>query len=373
MPSDGISRAQFLTGAGAVGVAAAAGSLLSTAPAAATGAPSGGLTYRGVCYEVGAGETPATGWNAHRMREDMCAIDDRLHASTVSVFGDGVERLEATSTEAAERGLHVWLQPRLGDRPHQEILDHLAETGRHAERLRRQGAAVHLSVGCEFVLFVPGIVPGDNALERIENVAKGNYDPVLAQRRLKRFIGRAAAVGRSVFGGRLTYGAADGDEVDWDLFDIVSVNYYGHHRGRPGYVRDLAPYRRWGKPVAITEFGSCTFRGAPEQGGMGWDVVDYTKQPPEIKGGLVRSERTQARYIAEVLDVFESLGLYSATLYNFVSPDAPHKAEPRHDLDMASYSIVKTIQDGPSGRWHWEPKEAFHTVAEHYGRAARKA
>lgn len=373
MPSDGISRGQFLARAGAVGVAAAAGGLLTATPAAATGPGARGLTYRGVCYEVGAGETPTTGWHAGRMREDMCAIEDRLHATTVSVFGDGVERLGATAAEAAERGLHVWLQPRLADRPEREILDHLAETGRHAERLRRQGAAVHLSVGCEFVLFVPGIVPGDSAVERIENITKGNFDPVLMRRRLKRFIGRSAAVGRSVFGGGLTYGAAEGDEVDWDLFDIVSVNYYGFHRSRSAYVRDLAPYRRRGKPVAITEFGTCTFRGAPEQGGMGWDVVDYTKDPPEIKDGLVRSERTQAAYITDVLDVFESMNLYSATLYNFVSPDAPHRSEPRHDLDMASYSIVKTIEDGPSGRRHWEPKEAFHAVAEHYGRAARRS
>ncbi|WP_367041576.1 abortive phage infection protein [Streptomyces sp. Je 1-332] len=371
--SDGISRGRFLVGAGAVGFAAAAGGLLTAAPASATPPGAGRLRYRGVCYEAVAGETPSTGWSAARMREDLCVIDERLHATTVSVFGDGVERLGATATEAAERGLHVWLQPRLADRPQREILDHLAETGRHAERLRRQGAAVHLSVGCEFVLFVPGIVPGDSAVERIENISKGNYDPVLTQRRLKRFIGRAAAVGRSVFRGGLTYGAADGDEVDWDLFDIVSVNYYGYHRSRAAYVRDLAPYRRWGKPVAITEFGSCTFRGAPEQGGMGWDVVDYTKYPPEIKGGLVRSERTQAAYITDVLDVFESMDLYSATLYNFVSPEAPHHADPRHDLDMASYSIVKTILDGPSGRWHWEPKEAFHAVADHYGRAARRS
>ncbi|MGW7076093.1 hypothetical protein [Streptomyces sp. NPDC054866] len=40
---------------------------------------------------------------------------------------------------------------------------------------------------------------------------------------------------------------------------------------------------------------------------------------------------------------------------------------------MASHSIVKTTQDGPSGRWHWEPKGAFHAVADHYGRAVRRS
>ncbi|HEV7629264.1 MAG TPA: abortive phage infection protein, partial [Streptomyces sp.] len=150
--STGIGRKSFLAGAAAVGVAVAGGALPGggTAAQASTGGHPpdanrpegrrGGLTYRGVGYEVTDGETPDTGWHAHRMRADMLAIRHALHANSVSVFGDGVDRLRVTATEAAERGLHVWLQPRLADRPQAEILDHLAETGRHAEQLRRQGA-----------------------------------------------------------------------------------------------------------------------------------------------------------------------------------------------------------------------------------------
>lgn len=260
-----------------------------------------------MCYAVGDGEASATGWHADRMRADIRAIKGDLHASSVSVYGDGVERLAATASEAAERGLHVWLQPRLGDRPEREILNHLAETGRHAERLRRQGADVHLSVGCEFVLYVPGIVPGADVMERIENLLNGTFDPVRMMRRLTSFIERSAAVGRSVFRGPLTYGAAQEDEADWDLFDIVGVNYYAYHARTEEHVRDLAAYRRRGKPVAISEFGSCTYLGAPELGGMGWNVVDHTKQPEKITGDPVRGGRTQAAYLTDVLDVFESM------------------------------------------------------------------
>ncbi|MBP2406954.1 hypothetical protein JO379_006423 [Streptomyces syringium] len=147
--SKGINRAQFLARAAAVGVAATSGAFLAPGRAGAEGRTAEpeprvgngpGLTHRGVCYEVGAGETPQTGWSAARMREDLRVIKDELHAGSITVFGDGIDRLAATSREAAERGLHIWLQPRLGDRPEREILDHLAETGRHAERLRRQGA-----------------------------------------------------------------------------------------------------------------------------------------------------------------------------------------------------------------------------------------
>lgn len=375
---EGIGRARFLRGAAAIGAAGLAGAYgtgrarAAEEPAAGRGGARrpDGVTHRGVLYEVGSGESPATGWNAARMRADMRAVRDDLNANAVSVFGDGVDRLGATASEAAERGLNVWLQPRLGDRPAREILDHLAETGRLAERLRRQGADVHLSVGCEFMLFVPGIVPGADALERIENLLSGNYDPELTQRRLTGFISRAARVGRSVFRGPLTYGAAHDDLVDWGLFDIVSVNYYAYFPRKADHVAELTPYLRHGKPVAITECGSCTYVGAPEAGGMGWDVVDH--ETGEIKGDLVRGERTQAAYLSDVLDVFESMNLYASLIYNFVTPDAQHRPDdPARDLDMASYSLTKTLKDDPDdpdSDWHWEPKESFHAVARHYGR-----
>ena len=373
----GISRARFLAGGAAVGLS---GALLPAAGARAVERPGvaattgrghgGGLTRHGVVYTIVDGETPATGFSTARMRADIRTIRDDLHADTVDVTGDGVERLNATASEVAERGMHVWLQPTLGDVPERDILEHLAETGRHAERLRRQGASVEFSVGCEFWLFVPGIVPGATALERIQNMLNGTVDREKMQRRLDRFTAKAAAVGRSVFHGRLSYAAAQDDKVDWGLFDVVGVDYYSWYPNRAAYVRELRRYLRYGKPVAITEFGSCTYEGAPQAGGMGWDVVDYGKVPAEIKGELVRSERTQAVYVTELLDVFESMGLYAAMAFEFGTADAEHRADcPRYDIDMASYGIAAAVKERPgdaSSPWHWERKEAFRALARRY-------
>jgi hypothetical protein len=97
--SEGISRAGFLAGAGAIGAAAAT-------PGRPGGRGTGkGLTHRGVCYTVGAGETPGTAWSTARMREDLRAIKHGLHATSIEVTGDGVDRLDATASEAAELGL----------------------------------------------------------------------------------------------------------------------------------------------------------------------------------------------------------------------------------------------------------------------------
>jgi len=105
---------------------------------------------------------------------------------------------------------------------------------------------------------------------------------------------------------------------------------------------------------------------------MAWNVVDYGKG--EIKGHLVRSEHTQAAFLADQLAVFEAMGLYAAMAFEFVTPDAPHRADdPRKDLDMASYSVTRTIKDRPDdprSDWHWEPKKAFHALAREYGRRA---
>lgn len=354
-----MTRAQFLTRT-AAGVAAA------TLPLAAPGRAAGDvcrLTYRGVGYEVADGATPATSWNAARMRADLGAIANDLHANAVSVFGDGVARLLETTEEAARRGLHVWLQPRLGDVPRRDILDHLGEAGRQAEQLRRQGASIDLSVGAEFVLFVPGIVPGADAVERVRNLLSGHFDPERMQRRLTAFIADAAKVGRTAFGGRLSYAASQDDVVDWSQFDVVGIDYYASFPRRAQHVHALRRYTRFGKPVAIAEFGSCTYKGAPRRGGLAWDVLDATGE--HLKPGLERSEHTQARYLVELVRIFASLGLDTATVYQFVTPDAPHRRAPRDDLDMASYAIVKPIRTGAT-RWHWEPKQAFRALAREF-------
>ncbi|MFJ4578784.1 abortive phage infection protein [Streptomyces echinatus] len=386
--TNGIKRAQFLAGlaaasaatvlpagrAGAVqggsGQGGAAQGRVERAGSGQGRGAGGGPRHHGVVYTVGEGETPGTAFSAARMRGDIRAIRDELHADTVDVTGDGVERLTATAAEAAERGLRVWLQPTLGDAPERDILEHIAETGRFAERLRRHGADVDFSVGCEFWLFVPGIVPGDNVLERIRNLLDGKVDHDAMQRRLDRFTAKAAAVGRSVYHGRLAYAAAQDDQVDWRLFDIVGIDYYSYFPHKAEYVKELSRYLRWGKPLAITEFGTCAYVGAPQAGGMGWDVVDHDKKPEEIKGDLVRSERTQAAYLTQLLNAFSSVDLYAAMAFEFVTADAPYRPDdPRHDLDMASYSLTRTVKDrpdDPASDWHWEPKEAFHALARRY-------
>jgi hypothetical protein len=305
------------------------------------------------------------------MRGEIRAIRERLHANWVSIYGSNVQRMTDTAAEALRQGLKVSIQPRSFDEPQKAGLEKLRQTAIAAERLRRRhGPEMILVIGCEFMLFTPGIVPGANFFERVEYLTKGGFDLRELQRKLRAYTAKAVAVARGNFRGRITYGAAsDLEEIDWSLFDIVGLDYYSYHQDRAAHTKELAPFRRWGKPIMILEFGCCTFTGAPELGGMGWGIVDFTVDPPQIKDGYLRDEKAQADHLRNMLEVFEAEGFLGASPYTFISPDAPHRPERKYDEDIASFSLCKVIRrrsDDPASPYRWEPKESFHAVSGFY-------
>jgi hypothetical protein len=194
------------------------------------------------------------------MQGEMNATRGRLRCNSVNVFGSSLDRLVETSTAALRRNMQVWLQPRLVDRPQDQVLEHLGRAAGAAERLRRRHGWVTLNVGSEDSIFVPGIVPGDTWHERSASLSKPGLDFERLTRRLNTFLARVGAA-RSRFNGGITYAAGAWEFVDWTPFDFVGLDYYSHHRERAGYVRELRRFRRWRKPIVICEFGCTTHKG----------------------------------------------------------------------------------------------------------------
>ncbi|WP_343975066.1 hypothetical protein, partial [Kribbella koreensis] len=363
------AAAAAAAGWGAAGAAAGAGG-------GAEAAPSGGrgLAFKGVAYDVGTGflgDDSRVRWSRGLMRGEVRAIKERLNANWVSVYGSDVQRLGETAEEALRAGLKVSVQPRAFDQPQEEALEQLRETARVVERLRgKYRQEVILVVGCEFMLFTPGIVPGADFFERVEYLTKGEFDMAELQRKLGVYVAKAVKVARSNFKGRITYGAAsDLEEIDWSLFDIVGLDYYSYHADRTGHTKELAPFKRWQKPIMILEFGCCTFTGAPQLGGMGWDIVDFTVDPVQIKPGYYRDEQEQADHLRHMLEVFTEEGFLGAAMYTFISPDAPHRKERKYDEDIAAFSLCKVIRQtssDPASKYRWEPKKSFHAVSDFY-------
>ncbi|MDX8053323.1 hypothetical protein SK571_28450 [Lentzea sp. BCCO 10_0798] len=352
--------------------------LLKAAAGAAALASIGGGTAAaaprkrgGVCYDTGvlhaAGEPLSrVRWSRPQLEREIRLIADDLRCPSITAFGSDLGRLAETTDAAVRRGMRVFVQPRLYDHPQEQVLEHLAEAARTAER-KRHGDDITFVTGCEHFLFTPGIIPGDTFLDRIAHMPSITDWPAVV-RRFREFVVKAVEVARREFRGRITYGAAagaDAEWTDWSLFDLVGLDYYTHFDTDAEYAADLGRYRRWGKPLMILEHGCCTFTGAAKAGGMGWDVVDHEADPPVIKPGFERNEREQADHIARMLRVFGAQpDVEGSHLYSVISPDSPHNPTCRdRDYDMASYSLLRTIRerfDDENSPYRLEPKKSFH-------------
>jgi len=203
---------------------------------------------------------------------------------------------------------------------------------------------------------------------------------------------------RQVLKGNVTYASVPLETVDWGRFDFVAVDPYRDARIRDRFTDLLRRFFAHGRPVVITEFGCCTYRGAADAGGMGWAIVDLDiaelgKRPPELNGEYVRDEAEQAEELTDLLTIFDDSDVDGAFVFTFVAPTSPYSDDPRYGLDMASYSLVKsygnrlgdlaaTFPDPPwdtdrSGTTYpgvpWEPKQSFQAVADFYAGRARPA
>lgn len=104
---------------------------------------------------------------AHR---ELQIIKNDLHCNAVRICGRDVGRLVATAEDALGQGLEVWLSPELWDHTPTDTLDYLADAAAACEPLRQQWPdRVVLSVGSELTLFMQGILPGKDVLDRIGN------------------------------------------------------------------------------------------------------------------------------------------------------------------------------------------------------------
>jgi hypothetical protein len=283
------------------------------------------------------------------------------------VSGGDAERLEIAGRCAAEAGLEVWFAPFPSDLTPSRMLSFFEDCAGRAEDLRRGGAEVVFVTGCELSLFARGFLPGEDIFGRLEGVMSGAPATVAAfgsvTGKVNDFLARAAGVVRDRFGGRVTYAAGTWEDVDWTPFDVVSVDAYRDEENAAGFRADLRRRFAFGKPVAVTEFGCCTYRGAGGRGGTGWLIVNRGASPPRVDGSYVRSESEQVVYLRELLSIFEEEGVDSALWFTFAGYGPPHRPDPAYDLDLASYGVIKLREDGVG----WEPKEVFHALAAAYG------
>lgn len=307
---------------------------------------------RGIAYDTGTfpgDRLTRKTFDPARVRHDMTVIADELHCDAVRVSGRCAERLDIAARHAADAGLEVWFSPFPADLPPKEILPFFADCARRAEALRQDGARVVLVTGCELSAFAHGFLPGDTYLDRLHAMATADMEwwtslgPV--PERLNAFLAQAATTVRAHFGGKITYASGSWEPVDWSPFDMVGIDAYRTAQTTGTFRTHLRESLSHGKPVAVTEYGTCAYRGAGDLGGMAW-------QPPR---GAVPDEDEQVRYLNELLDIFEEEGVDTALWFSFANYDKPR------DRDIASYGVVRVLDE-----IHWEPKKVFHAMSARY-------
>jgi hypothetical protein len=324
--------------------------------------------FWGMNYDVGSFVAPdrpsRPDFSASAARSELSAIARDLRCEAVRITGEDPARLEVAASIAAELGLMVYFSPTRHNMTNEEASAYLDETAQIAEKLRAGGAQVIFVAGLEVSLFQRGYVLGDTLLERIANVRKPlrllrgvlKYgDP---QKKLNRYLATAAGVIRQRFSGPVTYASGSWEKIDWTPFDLVGVNLYRDARNRARYRELLRSYAGHGKPLVLTEFGCCTYRGAADRGAVGWTIVDRSVTPPRLTEPVVRDEEGQAAEVLDLLDVYESEPVAGAFVFTWANYNYPYAEEPMNNLDTAGYGVVAIMPDGG-----WRPKALFPALA----------
>lgn len=345
------------------------------------------MRRKGVLYDVGRvmGGNWRPDYDPHIVRRELQIIAEDLHCTAVKICGRDSARLVVASEAALEAGLEVWFSPELWNRSPAATLEYINQAAVTAGKLRtRWPGRVVFSVGTELSFFMRGILEGATYRRRTRHQAlRRQIISGVSDRRLNAFLSAAAGQARRGFTGPITYASLPFERVDWTPFDVIGIDHYWMRLLEDRYLGQLEPLLGQGKPVVITELGFRTRTGADQTGPMGPEnfalvstAASLLVPParrflrPRVRTINERNEQLQAQLIRYQLQLLYTAGVDGAFVHTFVTPIMTHGHDPRHDLDTDSFSIVKSYPPGEHGATYpdmtWEPKEAFHAIADYY-------
>jgi len=338
------------------------------------------MKYRGINYDVGnnfrKGLSSRQEFDPAVVEKEIGIIRSELHCNAIRISGFDISRLVTASEFALKNNLTVFFSPSSINASLQETEEYILHSAEAAEQLRAKYGNVVFVTGCELSFFSRGFIAGDFPAARLQRLF-GPLSLLLDRagvprgynRKLGSFLAKIMPGIRERFGGEITYASGTWETVDWSLFDIVGIDHYRSLFNQSTYRDELKRYFRYNAPVVVLEFGCCCYRGAEDKGGAGWMIVDWDRE--QLNGDYTRDESVQADYLMQLLDIFSEEKVAGSFVFTFVQPSYVYNDDPRHDLDMASYGIVKMVK--PPYRHletdlPWIPKKAFSTVAAYYSR-----
>jgi hypothetical protein len=343
------------------------------------------MKYRGINYDIGTitltgGLTRET-FDADIVAKEIAIIKNELHCNAIRISGLDINRLSKAAEIALQQGLTVWLSPALHYNTQENTMDYILKNAAEAEKLRLQFHNIIFVVGCELSVFTSGFINGDTGEKRLQKLfsvislvknklgIKRTYN-----KRLNKFLSNAVSEIRKIFHGQITYASGNWEKINWEIFDIAGVDLYRSAFNKATYINELRSYKKIAKPLCIMEFGCCAYKGADDKGAIGWAIVNWKKNSPELKGNYERDETVQSKYIIELLNVFKNEDVFAAFVFTFISYNYVHNDDPKYDLDMASYGVVKSTPGIYNNRFEnlqWIPKDAFYALGNYYANEAK--
>lgn len=338
------------------------------------------MRIKGVTYDTGfinSGVSTKENFDPDIIKREMQIIKNDLHCNAVRITGGDANRLEITAQLAAAEGLEVWYCPFTCGLSTDKLTSFLVDAAQGAERLRNTGAAVIFITGSEISLFNQGFFKEEALRERfalITNPLEFREQLPTVQKKMKAFLTHIMQLVRKRFKGKISYASLPFEGVDWSLFDFIATD--GGHRSAaiaPYFQKGIREMVSQGKPVAIMEFGCCTYRGAADAGARADWIIEWGNdgRPSHLNGEYIRDENEQAAYLLELLHIFETEKVDGVFVNTFARYDLPHREDRIRDLDIASGGLVKVYVDKTGEKYRdlpWEPKQAFYALSKYYGR-----
>lgn len=330
------------------------------------------LKVKGVNYDIGVPPGSENYLSADKMNEEIRVIKNELHCNAVRIYGRDIDKLFLCAKTAIDHGLMVWLSPRRINSTPEETLQYINECSLAAEELRKSSPQIVYVIGNELSLDIKGFINGDTTYERIKNLSRISSVIINSlglgfHRKLNNFLSDAVSCARKNYKGEISYASGQWEKINWDNFDIISINYYRNNFNKWIYRRVIRKFARQKKKLAVTEFGCCSYKGAEKKGAWGYSLVDWKQQKPKLKKVCIRDEGVQAQYLMDLLNIYQKENVYAAFVYTFVARKAIYNYNPLYDLDMVNFGLIKVLpsEDHDAG-YLWEKKEGFHKIAGLY-------
>ncbi len=295
------------------------------------------------------------------------------------IEGEDILRLISATEAAHSAGLKIFFNPWKMGANAEETIFYMTEAAIAAEKLRNQGIELIFVAGCEYSIFSKGVFQGETLNDRIKYLIANaaSSEMITANKKLNEILTEICKGVRTHFNGPITYASGTWEFVDWSLFDIIGVDHYRNGESEQQYIDGLKRYKS-SKPLFVMEVGSCTYEGAAARGSGGFAILQGVNPDGTgiYEGGKipVRSEKEQADYVETQIGLLNKTDIEGVFIYVFSFPIMPFSEEKGRDMDMTSYALVKSYpkSDPRSQRIpNWESKEAFHRLAEVYGKIAK--